>query len=184
MFSHIQTINKLPYLALVLLSLQSCISLNSSNEWPQNIPAQEFFSDYCKSNSQSCLSESNVQDYLLWVKRFYLGSILYPTGWLEMTQLVAASLDNETDKQVAKQELDKLGQQIVKEWAKKNSERLINSQNIATWGQALRTSAENGEQIEFITKIKNDVADILSKTLQAEEISRQRYYPADDYDNF
>jgi len=87
------------FLALLVLNLQSCIHFNSRDNWPNSIPSQKFYMDYCKNNSQSCITDSDINDYLSWVQKFYLGSILYPTGWIEMTELVVASLETKTDKQ-------------------------------------------------------------------------------------
>jgi hypothetical protein len=77
-----------------------------------------------------------------------------------------------------------LGIRISLEWAKSNLDRKIHSPNIAVWGQSLSTSAERGEQLNFIEKVEKDVDDLLSGELDHQQISNERYYKIEDYDNF
>lgn len=165
------------YLSCILI--QACSLWPNSETWPAELPPRQTFVDAC----QNCSSQE-LHQHLLWVKRFYQGSILYPTGWVEMTDLLTSSLEHDGDKITTKRRLDDLGLKIVLEWVKNNNERLINSQQLAIWGRALRTSAENNEQIDFITTVEQDVENILSEKLKPEEITQERYYPAEDYDNF
>lgn len=169
---------------LIIVLIQACSTLPENESWPTDLPARQIFIENCKNNSNSCSTRDKTEEYLIWVKRFYYGSVLYPSGWNEMTELLTSSLQNSGDKTIVRDRLDKLGLVIVFEWAKENSERLINSQLLATWGSALRSSAERNEQIEFITRIDNDVNSILSGSLMPEEIIFERYYPTEDYDNF
>jgi hypothetical protein len=52
------------------------------------------------------------------------------------------------------------------------------------WGNALRTAAEQNEQLAFVDKIEDDVDALLIKQLTSEDIVRERYYPVEDYDDF
>jgi len=77
-----------------------------------------------------------------------------------------------------------LGIDIANEWAQDNVVRKINSSNVATWGSALRTSAETNDQSSFISDVERDVQLLLSGKLEPSEINYERYYPAEDYDDF
>lgn len=182
-FTHHQALMR-TLLVIFCLFMQACTLLPNKHDWPTNIPPMQQFVVECKKNSASCETSDSTKQFLMWVKRFYLGSIFYPTGWIEMTDLLTATLPNDAKKQEIRQNLDKLGLKIVQEWAKKNDERLITSQNIAIWGGALRTSALKNEQANYIRLVEQDVELMLAKQLSSEEINSERYYPVEDYDNF
>jgi len=153
---------KLTYIGLFLI-LQGCSTLGIYGDWPE---------------------DSEINTHLLWAKRFYKGSIIFPTGWHDMIDQLSSTLEDENDKSEAEQRLKTLGDKIVLEWLKPNNARLINSRHIATWGTALRTSAERNEQLIFITQVENDVDSLLAEQLSPESITNERYYPIEDYDNF
>ena len=169
------------YISLALL--QSCTTLPSDNDWPSDLPAKSIFVESCQKKN-GCATDNQTKDHLQWIKRFYQGSILYPTGWHEISERLLATLNNNEIVLNTSQRLDKLGLKIVLEWAQDNRVRLINSKLLSIWGNALARSTENNSQIEFITQIEKDVDQILLGTLSAEEISSDRYYPVEDYDNF
>ena len=172
-----------PLIYSSLILIQSCTTLSLNETWPAEIPPQSIFVESCKNNN-GCTTQDQTKDHLVWIKRFYLGSILYPTGWNEISDRLLATLDNQAIIPSTTERLDNLGLEIVTEWAKDNRVRLIDSKLLSIWGNALAASAENNEQIEFITQIENDVEQILNGTLKAEEISSDRYYTVEDYDNF
>lgn len=175
---------KLVFYFLILLSLSACISTPGGNSWPADIPPQQLFIDYCQNNSDSCSTQSKTEKHLIWIKRFYYGSILYPTGWNEMTDIVVDTLDESIDKTSVRERLYQLGLAIALEWSQDNDKRLINSKMLATWADALSISAENFQQIEFITQIEKDVENILSGSLDPADINSKRYNLVEDYDNF
>lgn len=94
------------------------------------------------------------------------------------------SVDQEVDKTKLKRRMHKLGLNICIEWAQDNRFRNIDSSMIAVWGNALRTAAEQNEQLAFVDKIETDVSALLIKQLTAKDIVRERYYPVEDYDDF
>ena len=101
-----------------------------------------------------------------------------------MTDLVLTSLADPDSQTEAANRLYDLGKAIATDWAQDNRISKIKSANIATWGSALRTAAENNQQLEFIGRVERDVAAILSGELSSDAISSERYYPTEDYDNF
>ncbi len=165
-------------------ALIACATVDSSRSWPENIPSRAFFVDIYHQTTDPNPSMAMLERHLTWIKRFYQGSMLYPLGWNRMTELLVASMPGQQDKQEAAERLYNLGKRISVEWAQDNHVRNIDSSNVATWGNALKTSAERMEQIEFIGRVEQDVEDLIARRLDPSEITRERYYPPDDYDNF
>ena len=52
------------------------------------------------------------------------------------------------------------------------------------WGNGLRFAAQQGTQIEFLAKVEKDVEALLKGELKSDEISRSRYLPEEDFDDF
>jgi len=168
---------------LTCVLTQSCTSLTLNDSWPNNLPAKERFIESCK-NKQGCSTYSQTAEHLNWIKRFYFGSLLYSTGWHEMTDRVIATVDEHHLKAPTKQRLDDLGFTIANEWARDNDVRLIDSRMLVIWGNALSTSADKKEQVTFISQVEEDVRQVLNGSLKSQEITDERYYPVEDYDNF
>ena len=101
-----------------------------------------------------------------------------------MTESVLESLETTPSHKATKKRLSALGLTICLEWAQDNKRRKIDSAAIAVWGNALRTAVEREQQIHFLNQIESDVAALLAGKLRRQEIVRERYYPAEDYDNF
>ena len=148
------------------------------------MPERFIFVEAYQQQTNTTPSQSELERHLLWIKRFYRGSVLYPLGWNRMTELLLDSLETQAERDEARQRLYTLGLRIAIEWAQDNAVRKINSSNVATWGNALKTSADRNEQLQFIGEVELDVERLISGELLASEISRERYYPPNDYDNF
>jgi len=177
------------YLKLIVplaasLFLVACVTPVSQDDWPSSLPPRTLFEESWEQQRNAGTNSLPLNQHLVWIVRFYQGSILYPIGWNDMTESVLASLDSEQLKKRIATRLYDLGVDISIEWAQDNSKRKIDSNAVAVWGNALRTAVENKEQELFIGKIEKDVADLLGGKLNKREISRDRYYPPQDYDNF
>lgn len=101
-----------------------------------------------------------------------------------MTQILINSVEDEVNKTQLKSRMYQLGLNICIEWAQDNRFRNIDSAVIAVWGNALRTAAEQNEQLAFVDKIEADVDALLVKQLAAKDVVRERYYPVEDFDDF
>lgn len=174
------------YIALITSTISACQINKLSNNWPSDLPPLEIFVAAHAEQSKRGTNDSTLDQHLVWIKRFYKGSIIYPIGWNDMIETVTSSfsLEQQEDAALAKQKLEDLGLRICIEWAQANDKRRINSSNIAVWGNALRTSVERNEQISFISIVEIDVQDMINGELSMQEISIDRYYPPEDYDNF
>jgi len=174
-----------PYFLIFLaIALSACVTNTTQEKWPNDIPARSIFVDTWKKQNAAGTNDSSLEEHLVWIVRFYEGSVLYPIGWNDMTRSLLDSLDTQQQRHALRPRLRALGQTICIEWAQKNSVRKIDSSAIAVWGNALRTSAERDEQELFVSKVESDVTALLSGDLNYREIVRERYYPPEDYDNF
>ena len=174
----------LPLCFLLTVALSACVTSVSKDDWPTNLPERRLFSEAWEQQFAAGSVSSDLNSHLVWILRFYQGSVLYPIGWNDMTESVLESLEPGPRRDEMQQRLYDLGLAISVEWAQDNGKRLIDSNAVAVWGNALRTAVEQGEQFEFVSKIEIDVEALLKKQLQLSEIERERYYPPQDYDNF
>lgn len=170
--------------AIILVTLSACASRTTLGDWPSTLPARSLFIDAYYTQKKNGTNNNNLRNHLTWVKRFYLGSILYPLGWNRMTEILVDTLDETEQKERATQKMAALGVEICIEWAQDNSSRKIDSAAIAAWGEALTAAAEKDQQLAFIETVEQDVQALLTDGLDVKQISRDRYYPTQDYDNF
>ncbi|MFT5571160.1 MAG: hypothetical protein ACI9FR_000068 [Cryomorphaceae bacterium] len=176
---------RLSLTAALVITLASCQTLNrDTHSWPSNIPARSIFVDAYETQVAAGINNERLHSHLGWVLKFYQGTVLYPTGWNGLIERLVNSLENFDDQTLARSRLELLGLAICIEWAQTNSARNIDSANIAVWGSALRSSVERGDQFSFINKVEADAADLIAGKLNPRDISLERYYPTEDYDNF
>ncbi|MFT7525092.1 MAG: hypothetical protein ACI9LY_000224 [Arenicella sp.] len=180
----IRLVRDLLFTLTITAVIAGCTTTSTVNKWPRNLPDRSIFVDTFTQQKLSGTISSTLEPHLVWIKRFYLGSIIYPLGWNRMTQIMTDSVDQEVDKTKLKSRMYKLGLNICIEWAQDNRFRNIDSSMIAVWGNALRTAAEQNELLAFVDKIETDVDALLIKQLTAKDIVRERYYPVEDYDDF
>jgi hypothetical protein len=174
-----------PSLVLALLMLVGCSTLATKENWPADVPDRRIFVNAFLDNREIRAAEPEViEAHLAWIVRFYHGTILYPNGWNRVSAQFIASIDKKKDKKKMAKRVRALGIMIANEWSQDNVVRRINSSHVATWGSALRTSAERADQSAYITKVENDVKALIDGSLEINEINYERYYPSEDYDNF
>lgn len=169
---------------VVSAAASACVSNITKEEWPSEIPDRSIFVNAWKKQSKAGTNDNSLDNHLLWVIRFYEGSVLYPIGWNDMSNSLLDSLNSQSERDAMRRRLQALGETICIEWAQNNADRKINSSAIAVWGNALRTSAERNEQDSFVSRVEADVIALLEGNLHYSQIVRERYYPPDDYDNF
>ena len=170
---------------LILLTLVGCKTLTTAPAWPSDLPERQIFVDKYLSNRQvKTESPKVIEAHLSWIIRFYQGTVLYPNGWNRVSKRFLASIESPEDREEIAVRIRSLGILIANEWAQDNDVRRINSSHVATWGSALRTSAEQNDQKNYITKVERDVNALIDGTVKSSEISYERYYQSEDYDNF
>jgi len=172
-------------LSIILISLVGCATSVSNDRWPTDVPDRKIFADgYLKNRGLTKVEPKVLEAHLVWVVRFYQGTVLYPNGWNKVSERFLNSINDLKERELIAVRLKTLGIDIANEWAQDNDVRKINSSNIAVWGSALRTSAESNNQSEFISAIERDVELLLSGSIKSRDIKYERYYAEEDYDDF
>ena len=176
---------KLILLALISTSISACHFKQTESNWPDNIPKRSIFVEAYNEQVLAGNNNSSLNGHLTWIKRFYQGLSIYP-GWNDMTKIVIESL---SDLPIAEQKntskrLSQLGQKIAIEWAQSNDKRNIDSANINVWGNALRTSVKEKQQLNFISRVEKDVDDLIARKLNMRTITYDRYYKSEELDDF
>lgn len=170
---------------LIAMFTAACVTNPSDQNWPNDLPERRIFVDaYLEKRDINDAPSAAIENHLVWIIRFYQGTVLYPNGWNRVSDRFLASIEDTKAKKAMKQRLEDLGVKIANEWAQDNDVRLINSTNVATWGSALRTAAESDDQSNFMTAVEKDVELLIQGLLKSNEVDYQRYYPEEDYDNF
>jgi hypothetical protein len=170
---------------LLLLIIAGCTTLATKKNWPAEIPTRKIFVAEFLNNRQLKVADPQViEAHLIWIVRFYQGTVLYPNGWNNISERFIASIDKPKDKKKMAKRVRALGILIANEWAQDNNVRRINNTHVSTWGSALRTSAERSDQSEYISKVEYDAKGLIDGSLEANQINYQRYYPSEDYDSF
>ena len=83
-----------------------------------------------------------------------------------------------------------IGAKICSEWAKDDYHRLINSQHLLNWSDALRRSVAQGQEVWLLAEINQDVDALLNASVTAFSIEQKRYFatkgdidePHDEFD--
>lgn len=167
-----------PVLFLALLILSSCSLTGGDEQWPEYAQPREFFVRAYEADSANQASQG-LDNYLLWVTRFYNGLDPVP-GWLEMSRQVLADMEEPRRAEVAER-LYVLGGRIGAEWAKDNDTRLISSRMANVWRDALIEALNQDDIDNFLTRLEGDVDALLARELVGEEIYFERYY-VDEFD--
>lgn len=161
-----------------LLLLSGCLNLRDQTQldWPESLPAIDY---YISAYDQDPTNKKYVSlnEYLLWVKRLYLGWELYRSGWLELSNNLAETIADPNLKNIAKVKLALIGRTVSPEWAKHRKLSTIKTRHLIIWGNALYQSSTNDQQLEIIDKVLTDVKLLINRQLKAKQILVDRYYP-------
>lgn len=177
------------YFSLVVLSLlllTACANRAPKEEnWPSDMPSRAFFVAAYEADTVNKEGQ-DLEEYLLWVIRFYKGWELYRNGW---TQVTADALLGVKDPQRAIEihsKMNLIGSGIACEWAKNKNDRRVLTRHVVVWGNALIESIKHGEleEIKLINRVLNDLNGLLDKNIDLDEVKADRYYARDKDDVF
>ena len=157
---------------LVCLFLESCITPSIRN-WPDSVPRQSVFVQAWRADKQNQQVQSQ-QAYLEWILGFYQGTVLYPTGWLDVEERLLQRTPPARQAELQAR-LEQLGIIIGSEWAKENEARLIDNRMLALWGSTLQLMEDAEQQLEAIELVASDIDALFAGALRKEEISESRY---------
>ncbi len=168
--------------------ISACQTYSLQDSWPTEIPDRQIFIDsYSAKRAERNLgtpTDANLAYHLGWIKKFYEGTTLYPTGWLSVSEQFLDSIKDDFERERLAPRLVQLGIEISNEWAQENEVRLINSVNMATWADAMRTAAERQEQATFVQQVENDVVALLKREITSRDIQYERYFAEETFDDF
>ncbi|MBT8148454.1 MAG: hypothetical protein KJO24_00880 [Gammaproteobacteria bacterium] len=157
--------------------LTACVSGPSQQPaWPVQLPAKAVFEQAHRDDAANRAVQSE-QEYLKWVKRFYLGWALYPNGWEWLTSSVLRETPDHQKRLHIKEQMYDVGQRIGAEWAKDSRHRYINTAHLMVWGNALKLAIKDGSQLVLASKISADVDALLATHLAPSQIEMSRYFP-------
>ena len=157
---------------LLALSLTACITPSIRN-WPETVPSQRLFIQAYRDDVQNQAFQSE-QAYLEWILGFYQGTLIYPTGWLDVEeQLIAITPPEHRDELDSR--LEELGILIGAEWAKENEARLIDNRMLALWGSTLQLMVGFDEQMQAIDEVANDIDALFQGDIGKQDITEARY---------
>lgn len=171
-------------IGLTLSLLAACVGPQRVRDgWPVEAPPIHYFEQVYADDPEN-QTQQTLDNYLLWVKNFYVGWGLYRQGWNDLVPSVLESFDDpEMAREVAKQ-LYSLGREIGGEWGKYREVRRIKSRHLSIWANAVQKAMVEDKVREIIAKIERDVEELLSERLAIGDIQGSRYFPQDEDDVF
>ena len=141
--------------------------------WPTSLPEKNYFESAYELDAENQLLQERME-YLDWVKSFYLGTVLYPNGWLQI-QTRALTLSGEAQKSYLTNLFEELGKKIGAEWAKENDLRVIDNQLLAIWGSTIQLAVGTESSRLVIDFVAADVRALLAGEIKKDDISESRY---------
>ncbi|MDG0998963.1 MAG: hypothetical protein P8P42_10160 [Gammaproteobacteria bacterium] len=141
--------------------------------WPTGIPEKSYFESAYELDAENQLLQGRME-YLDWVKSFYLGTVLYPNGWLQI-QTRALTLSGEAEKDYLTNLFEELGKKIGAEWAKENALRVIDNRLLAIWGTTIQLAVGTESSRSVVDFVAADVRALLVGEIKKDDISESRY---------
>ena len=169
---------KLFALLLSLTMLGGCAMTSGTLSWPDGAYPRQFFVARYEDDPRAQMYQT-LDEYLLWVTRFYYGNSLAP-GWLSLTEQVDDKVPPDERDEV-NDKLFHLGGIIGSEWAKPNAIRRVNTRIAAVWRDALIESINQDDLDGYIARVEADVQSLIAGDLEPEDIYFERYY-VDEFD--
>ena len=160
-------------IAFMLFALLSACASRQQVEWPPELPDRAFFEAAYSADAANQLLQTR-EEYLGWIKSFYTGTLLYPTGWFDVQERVLATSAPENVGALGPQ-IEEMGRLIAAEWAKENSARAIDNRLLALWGATLQSATPGEQRLEVFSLVSSDVRRLLSRELDKASIADSRY---------
>ena len=163
--------------ASLLAGLVACCASTPppAEDWPRSIPPRANYEQLHARDATNGEIES-LDEYLVWVTRFYAGWGPFPYGWNAMSEAALEAVPEERYALVVAK-LDYLGQLISGEWAKARARTRIPSRALSAWAQAMNEAIERGEVEALLDRAIEDVQSVLAGNLDGDAIRLDRYYP-------
>ncbi len=176
---------RFPAILLLAASLFACSTQKMARDenWPGSMPPRAYFVKAYEADNANKKIQTE-QEYMTWIVRFYNGWELYNRGWTKMTDELMAQIHDPSEAREIHGKIDRIGRQVSAEWAKKSDTRTIYLRHVSIWGNALLESLDRDQALELVTKVNQDVDDLLAHKIKPSVITAERYFPADEDDPF
>jgi len=170
-------------LLLCSLCLSACVThAPQQADWPRHIPSRDFFVAHYEADIDNKASE-DLNEYLLWVIRFYEGWELYSNGWTKVTEDAVRGVKDPVIAEEIRSKLGLIGQGIACEWPKNKKDRRIFTRHIVVWGNALVESIKRDQELQLVNRVLADVNGLIAYRVDIDEIKAERYFPRDNGDD-
>ena len=168
---------------LVLFVLFGCSSSPKvADDWPAEIPSRDLFIQVYESDASNQEVQTR-EDFLVWVKRFYQGWVVYDHGWLKISQDLLEKLPMD-QRPVASNRIAEIGLEIAPDWAKEMKDRYIFTNMVAVWGEGLLEALNRGKVFQYMDLVEQDLQLLEQRKITRQDISIQRYFPDIQTDPF
>lgn len=172
------------FVIVVVSLLLSCATKPPKQaDWPQGMPSRDYFVAMYYTDPENVKVEE-LDEYLLWIVRFYDGWELYSNGWIKVTKDSIATVKDPQKAAEITHKMNLIGQGIACEWAKGKKDRRILTRHIVVWGNALVESIKRDQEIPLINRVLADVNGLVEKRVAIEDIRAERYFSRDGDDVF
>jgi len=152
------------------------------DDWPAEVPPKDLFIQSYENDADNQEVQSR-EDYLVWIKRFYQGWVVYSHGWLKVSQDILEELPMD-QREEARSQIAEIGLEIAREWAKEKQDRYIFTNMVAVWGEGLLEALNRGEIFQYMELVEQDLESLKQRNIVREDISIQRYFPNIQTDSF
>ena len=182
--SFISFIKLVSFLTVTVLLSACATHAPKEAEWPTDMPTRSYFVDYFASDIENQKSSQDLDEYLMWVVRFYKGWELYHNGWLRVTDSAVLGAKNPQMAAEVKTKMDAVGKVVSAEWAKnKNSNRIL-TRHVAVWGNALLEAIRRDQEVALIDRVLADATALVNNQIDLASVKPERYFPQDKDDAF
>lgn len=165
---------------LLSIFLTACSSHRyvADDSWPKDMPPKSIFVEAYESDTHN-KSIQTQDEYMLWIVRFYKGWELYRRGWLSMTDELMSQISNPSEAEEIEERIYRVGVKMSSEWAKKSDTRTIYLRHVYVWGNALLESIEQNNCLELVTRVEQDIDDLIARKIDKTAITADRYFAVD-----
>lgn len=178
MLSHSRLFKAFFITLAILLSACSSRQFVADDNWPADMPPKAIFVNAYEADAHNKAVQTQ-DEYMLWIVRFYKGWELYRRGWLTMTDELMSQISNPAEAKEIEERIYRVGVKMSSEWAKKSDQRTIYLRHVYVWGNALLESIEQNNCLELVTRVEQDIDDLLARKLGRDAITADRYFAID-----
>ena len=160
-------------LLVLLLAGAGCASPPIEPEgWPAAVPTRAYYVKVYEGDEKN-QSAQTVEDYLVWVIRFYHGYGI-AEGWKKTEAKIVDGMSSQ-EVMLIEPKLAYYGMLMSGEWAKHNKKRRITTDMLILWGQVM-TQAKADSNVEVVLdRLIADVHGIIVGELKPKEVKQARY---------